>query len=174
MPEKRISPNARMAAASWFLLAATCCALCAYAGETPGPPPALQTFFRPGEARARFQAWEKRARKFEAALTADPSAVSLGAVTARLRLIVADIEKERAELASRYEASLDEGRKRLTESEAMARTGMELGYGADAVRYADNVAAYARALLKRFEARLSAWTPAAPRTAPPMTPPKAP
>jgi len=126
----------------------------------------VKPFYRPGEVRNRFDAWEKRARKFESALAGGHNPARFAVIAARLRLIAADIQAESRELARQYDALLEAKRKRASESAAKQSVLIELGYGPDDLRYAANVAAYAQGLASRFQTRLDA------RAAPPSSAPQ--
>jgi len=166
MPQKTRVPPGMLLAAICLILSAAAIALAgARTARAQQPePPSLQGYFRPGEAKARFEAWEKRVRKFESALTGTYAPQALSAVADRLRLVASDMERERLELARRYETALDKGRRTMTEAKAVIQAETELGYGADAVRYADNVTAYAKSLADRIEARAASLLRAVPAT----------
>ncbi len=126
---------------------------------------AVKPFYRPGEVRNRFDAWEKRARKFEAALTGGYAPAQFAQIAARISLIATDIQTESRELARRYDGLLASKRKRLSESAAKQSVLIELGYGPDDLRYAANVAAYANSLAGRFKKGMDS-RPAPPSPAP--------
>lgn len=147
----------------------------ALARAEEGGAAAVKPFYRPGEVRNRFDAWEKRARKFESALNAGYAPERFAGIASRLRLIATDIQMESRELARQYDALLESKRKHAAESEAKQSVLIELGYGPDDLRYAANVAAYAKGLASRFEKRASALVkPPGPAPAPIKAPPPAP
>jgi len=120
---------------------------------------AVKPFYRPGEVRTRFDAWEKRARKFEPALTGGFTPERLSGIASRLRLVATDIQAESRALTRQYDALLEAKRRHASESAAKESVLIELGYGPDDLRYAQNVAAYALSLTDRLQQKLDALPP---------------
>ncbi len=119
-------------------------------------PGGVKSHYASGETRNRFQAWEKRARRFEAALTEAYAPAQLEKIAARLEMIAADIAAEANGLRAQYDAALAAKRRTLTGTAAREGAARELGYGPDDLRYAQNVRDYARGLAERVRRRAKA------------------